>query len=136
MRTMFKLILPVAMLASGAVMAQDKEGPVALKDHPDLEGYTATGEVKRCIGSREMRGTNILDNWTMRFRAGGGKYYVSRLTKECRRLDFYQSYIRETHGGSLCAREFIYVLEGGSASPVPCQMGEFHEYTKDKKADK
>lgn len=134
MKIVTTVLLLMAMMTSNAVMAEDDKQPVALKDHPDLAGYTATGEVRHCIDSSSTSAAKIFDDWTMMFRVHG-KYYVSRLARKCRGLAFYHSYLRESFAGDICARESIYVIESNNISPVPCRLGEFHIYTKNKKPD-
>lgn len=135
---MLKLIfvmLTVAFIFATPVSADDVE-PVALKDHPDLTEFSPTGKVKKCISSSSISATTMLDDWTMLFRLSVNKYYVNRLSKKCRGLEFYNSYMHQSFGGAMCKREFIYVNESGSVSPVPCSLGEFIEYRKDKKDEK
>lgn len=128
------VLLLTAMLASGCATTGEKKQPVALKDHPGLTGYTATGETKRCINVSSISVTTIFDDWTMLFRVHG-KYYVNRLPRKCSNLEFYHSYLHNSFAGDMCKREIIYVIESNNISPVPCYLGEFLVYTKNKKQD-
>ncbi len=134
MKIVMTVLLLTAMMASGCATAKDNKQPVALKDHPGLTGYAATGETKRCINSSSISVTTIFDDWTMLFRVHG-KYYVNRLPRKCSNLEFYRSYLHKSFAGDMCKREIIHVIELGNISPVPCHLGEFQVYTKNKKQD-
>ena len=124
-------LLPFLVFAGGAVFAQDEEV------NPDEGG---AGEVfvdregERCITTRSIRNTDVIDDYTILFEMRGGDYYVNNLRNRCIGLEREGRFSYRTSTGRLCSVSIVDVLRqfGGTLERgASCSLGEFYPITEE-----
>lgn len=122
-------------LAAGVAFAQDSpddaEPPVYDLDEED---FAIDREGERCINTRNIRSTNVLDERTILFRMRGRDYYVNYLRNDCPGLVREERFSYRTTGGRLCQVDTIRVLEqfgGYIQEGMSCGLGVFYPITEE-----
>ena len=98
----------------------------------------ATGESKRCINARSIRGADVIDDNYVLFRVQGRRFYLNALPKSCRGLSRDRRFSYETYTRSLCERDTMRVLKeasGGVYEGRACKLGRFQQITEAKLVD-
>ncbi|MBI80297.1 MAG: hypothetical protein VYC50_01170 [Pseudomonadota bacterium] len=88
-------------------------------------------EGQRCIDTRRLRDTYIVDDSSILFYMYGGDIYRNFLRRECFGLDRYNSFSYEPSFYRLCNLDSITVIEGFSIEIRPtgsrCNLGLFFQ---------
>lgn len=116
------LVLPAPLLADG-------EGE---QDEADLE------EGVRCIQTRAIRSTDVINDSNIVFRMQGNRYYHNTLKRRCTGLSRERRFSYTTHLQSLCANDLITVMSDSGIGMIDgrsCKLGRFRPTTKEDVAD-
>ena len=119
----------------GAVLAQDS--PAGDETDPDevVEAdYSLDREGERCINTRAIRDTDIVDERTILFEMRGGVHYVNYLRHDCRSLLREERFSYRITGGRLCSVDTIRVIEdfgGFIQEGMSCGLGSFYPITEE-----
>jgi hypothetical protein len=137
MRAPYRYILPSVLLSaalagaalSGAASAKDK-----VQDKKERESKapaaTSIGEARSCIPLRNIRRTNVHDDYTIDFEMRGGRIYRSDLPRRCPGLGFEQAISYSTSINQLCNSDVVTVLNRSGIGLQPrgaCGLGRFQE---------
>ena len=126
-------------LATGAAPAQESPDNTDADAQPpvyelDAEDFEIDREGERCINTRNIRGTDVLDERTILFRMRGGDYFVNYLRNDCPGLVREERFSYRTSGGRLCQVDMIRVLEqfgGFIQEGMSCGLGAFYPISED-----
>ncbi len=94
----------------------------------------AEWDTVRCINSRVVRGTDVIDDRNIVFRMTGRKIYLNTLPSPCRGLSRERRFSYVVHTSSLCERDHIRILEDsgfGLHEGRACRLGRFRPVTED-----
>lgn len=120
-------------LLSGVALAQD--GAAEAEAVGEAEGdLTFDREGERCISTRAIRDTQIIDDRTILFRMRGGDVYVNNLTNTCRGLRRERRFSYSPTAGRLCDVDTIRVIEsfgGVIQEGIACGLGSFYPITEE-----
>jgi hypothetical protein len=99
-----------------------------LKQASDPEAY---GETVRCIQTRSVRSTTVLDDQHIIFRLSGSKYYLVQFKHRCPRLRRGSALIYETRISQLCRLDQVRASNSAGSGDVgpPCMIPGFIEVT-------
>lgn len=100
----------------------------------DEEDFAIDREGERCINTRNIRSTDILDERTILFRMRGGDYFVNYLRNDCPSLVREERFSYRSSGGRLCQVDMIRVLEqfgGFIQEGMSCGLGAFYPVTEE-----
>ena len=125
-----KVTFPCAVLAgalatASLAVAQEE----AAEDMADLE---ATGD--RCIVTRRISRTKVVDDRTILFYMVGGDTYVNILPRPCNGLARENRFSYQAQSSRLCDIDGIVVLyQAGTSlrSGAACKLGLFHEISRE-----
>ncbi len=112
----------------GVVFSPEVEA--ILNQTPDGEDY---GAMEKCIQSRSIRGTQVLDDRHVVFEMPSRKYYLVQFRHACHRLRPDVTITYESRGSQLCRMDFIRAFDSftpGSLGP-PCSIPGFHPVTRE-----
>ncbi len=90
-------------------------------------------EGERCLSSRSISRTEVIDDQNVLFYIRGSAIYVNHLPKTCSRLALDRRFIYETSVGRLCESDHITVLRDGGFAAVAgrhCRLGRFHPISR------
>ena len=123
--------LALCLVGANGPLAQDTpdEAPAFELDEDD---FAIDREGERCIITRNIRNTDILDERTILFRMRGGDYYLNYLRNDCPGLVREERFSYRTTGGRLCQVDTIRVLEqfgGFIQEGMSCGLGVFYPIT-------
>ena len=122
-------------VAANVLLAQDApDGADAPVYELDEEDFAIDREGERCINTRNIRGTDILDERTILFRMRGGDYFVNYLRHDCPGLVREERFSYRTSGGRLCQVDTIRVIEqfgGFIQEGMSCGLGVFYPITEE-----
>ena len=127
----FALGCLVASVALAQDSPDDTNPPVYELDEED---FAIDREGERCISTRNIRGTDILDERTILFRMRGGDYFVNYLRHDCPGLVREDRFSYRTTGGRLCQVDTIRVLEqfgGFIQEGMSCGLGVFYPISEE-----
>ena len=120
-------------LAASVALAQDSpDDPESPVYDLDEEDFAIDREGERCISTRNIRNTDILDERTILFRMRGGDYFVNYLRNDCPGLVREERFSYRSSGGRLCQVDMIRVLEqfgGFIQEGMSCGLGVFYPIT-------
>ncbi|MGE0622267.1 MAG: DUF6491 family protein [Pseudomonadales bacterium] len=103
-----------------------------LNNASDPEGYAQT---ERCIFTREIRDTDILDQRHLVFELTGKRLYLVQFQFTCPGLRRGASIVYETRNSQLCRLDQIRAFEPGPAIPnPPCTIPGFMPVEKEQVA--
>lgn len=131
-----RALLLLGILIGGMSLAQDEAAEAEAMDGEAVEEADPAldREGERCISTRAIRDTDIVDARTILFRMRGGEYYVNHLTNSCRGLLRERRFSYRTSVGRLCSVDSIRVIEqfGGSIREgMSCGLGAFYPVTEE-----
>lgn len=92
----------------------------------------------RCIQTRSIRSTDVLNDSNIVFRMQGNRYYHNTLPRRCNGLSRERRFSYTTHSQSLCANDLITILSDsgfGMLDGRSCRLGRFRPTTKEDIAD-
>ena len=119
-----RLAIPVIMgLLSVGAVAQDGE-----EEEESSEVAEFDTEPERCVRTRTIRRTRVIDERTVAFFMRNGDVYVNTLQNRCPQLDREERFAYTARAGSLCSTDFITVLVqfAGRLEPgFTCRLSEF-----------
>ena len=123
----------LSCLTANAALAQDSPDDADDSVYElDEEDFAIIREPERCIATRNIRSTDILDERTILFRMRGGEYFVNYLPRDCRSLVREERFSYRSSGGRLCHVDTIRVLEqfgGFIQEGMSCGLGSFYPIT-------
>ena len=96
------------------------------------------GETIRCINSRTIRSTDVINDSNVVFHMQGRKIYLNTLPRSCRGLSRERRFSFVTHTRSLCESDRISVLKDsglGVYEGRSCKLGRFQLATEQDIAD-
>ena len=109
--------------------------PLLLTSTPDVRAdENADVETKRCIQSRTIRRTEVIDDSNVVFHTQGRRIYLNTLPKPCKGLSRHGRFSHVTHMRSLCALDRISVLQEGGTGAYEgraCKLGRFRPMTEE-----
>lgn len=119
--------------AQGADSPTDPELSVEeiLTQTADPESY---GDAPRCIATRRIRSSTVLNDQYVAFRISASQYYLVQFRNRCPMLERNATISYETRSGQLCALDSVRGLIGlGSTARFgpPCQIPGFQEITRE-----
>lgn len=124
-----------AVSAGSSLAADDKKlDPIEkLK-----QTYTFTETQERCINTRAISSTRVIDDKTILFRMRGrNQYYLNEMSRSCPRLKFENRFSYTLRGGTrLCDIDIITVLDNFMNSWASCGLGKFRKLEKIPKEEK
>ena len=125
----------LSFLVVCAALAQDDSADAAgsVEEAAD-ESFAFDREGDRCIVTRNIRSTKIINERTILFRMRGGDYYINHLAHDCNGLVRERRFSYETTGGRLCQVDHIRILEqfGGYLDEgMSCGLGLFYPVTRE-----
>ena len=91
-------------------------------------------EGERCLSSRSISRTEVIDDQNVLFFIQGSAIYLNHLPKTCSRLALERRFIYETSVGRLCESDHITVLMDGGFAAVAgrhCRLGRFHPISRE-----
>lgn len=98
----------------------------------------AEQQSKRCINSRTIRRTDVVNDDIVIFHVQGGRIYLNVLARTCKGLSREGRFSYVTHTRSICAYDQINVLkESGTGiyEGRACKLGRFRPMTSEELAD-
>ncbi len=126
-RSISSVLLALTFLASGAVLAQGEAAAEAEEEESTAEALTFDREGERCVLTRNIRSTDIIDDQTVIFEMRGGQNYLNNLAYECRGLRFARGFGYSVSTGRLCNVDSIIVFDRG----IGCGLGTFYPITEE-----
>ena len=131
MRSAIKLIAGIALLAlTPAYAASDREARGEAELAKAIEGRTA-GEPVKCLNTRDIRSTRVIDRTAILYEMRGGTIYVNKPESGARQLDRWTALVTRTSSPQLCDVDIVRLydttanMETGSVS-----LGRFVPYRK------
>ena len=127
----FALSCLTVIVALGQESPDDADPPVYELDEED---FAIDREGERCINTRNIRSTDILDERTILFRMRGGDYFVNYLRNDCPGLVREERFSYRSSGGRLCQVDMIRVLEqfgGFIQEGMSCGLGAFYPISEE-----
>jgi hypothetical protein len=91
-------------------------------------------ESARCVNSRTIKRTSVIDDRNIVFYMRGSKVYINVLPRECRGLSHQRRFSYTTVTRSLCSSDSIRVLREtgyGIEEGRSCRLGLFHPTTEE-----
>ncbi len=106
----------------------------AQEDASIVEEQDSIAEGVRCVSSRPIRKTEVLDDQNILFYVRGAAIYLNHLPKPCKRLAQEGRFMYRTTVARLCRSDHITVLiDSGSGLGLgrACRLGTFYAITKE-----
>ena len=104
-----------------------EDAPIAAENGLVVEG-------QRCVSSRPIRRTEVIDDQNILFYLRGATIYLNHLPKPCKRLSQEGRFMYRTSVARICRADTINVLTdtGSGISPGrSCKLGSFYAITKE-----
>lgn len=123
----------IAPAASCCLLILSPPG-IGQEDAPTVEEQDSVVEGQRCVSSRPIRKTEVLDDQNILFYMRGTAIYLNHLPKPCKRLSQEGRFMYRTTVARLCRADMINVLtELGSSVGAgrACKLGNFYAITKE-----
>lgn len=124
---MYKLFTIIFLLS----LAFAGDRPAAAQE----EEPVVDDDVRRCLSTRSIRSTHIIDDRNMLFYAPGRRVYHNILRQPCNGLKREGRFTYRITGGSLCSGDIIFVLHDdsfdGFRQGPSCSLGAFHEISRE-----
>ncbi|MFQ6004794.1 MAG: hypothetical protein ACE5OQ_04750 [Woeseia sp.] len=118
---------PVHVLAATCCLLGLSPPGSGQDDEPVVE------EGERCISSRPIKRTEVVDDYTILFYMRGKAVYRNDLPRRCRRLSREKRFLYRTTVARICKSDQITVLadSGTSMTSGPtCQLGRFYRISR------
>lgn len=107
-------------------------GDRSMADEADEAEEVWEQKTQRCISTRTLKSTRIVDDQNVLFFKAGRTVYHNILPKQCKGLARYGQFTYGTLAGSICERDAIRVIDNNSGVPGrTCLLGIFYKITKD-----
>ena len=106
----------------------------AQEDAPIVEEEDSIVEGVRCVSSRPIRKTEVIDDQNILFYMRGAAIYLNHLPKPCTRLSQEGRFMYRTSVARLCRSDMINVLSDTGLGMSPgraCKLGSFYAITKE-----
>ena len=90
--------------------------------------------LRRCVNTRTIRSTEIMDDLNILFYTRGKTIYHNRLPRQCHGLSREQRFSYRTTNGNLCNLDMIRILYRGGTGLQEgnaCSLGYFREVTEE-----
>ena len=124
----------VLALAASCLLLHLSPPGIAQEESPQVEEQDSVVEGQRCVSSRSIRKTEVLDDQNILFYMRGATIYLNHLPKPCKRLSKDGRFMYRTTVARLCRADMINVLTdmGGSVGiGRACKLGSFYAITKE-----
>ena len=124
----------VFALAAGCFLLHLSQSSIAQEDAPMAARDDSVVEGQRCVSSRPIRKTEVLDDQNILFYMRGATIYLNHLPKPCNRLSKEGRFMYRTTVARLCRADIINILTemGGSVGlGRACKLGSFYAITKE-----
>ena len=124
----------VFALAASCVLLHLSSTCIAQEDAPMVEEQDSVVEGQRCVSSRPIRKTEVLDDQNILFYFRGATIYLNHLPKPCKGLSREGRFMYRTTVARLCRADIINVMaEMGSGIGLgrACKLGNFYAITKE-----
>lgn len=128
MQGRFVIILALLLAPHGNLLA----GEESEQDDVDRE------EGARCIRSRSIRSTDVINDNNIVFKMQGNKYYHNTLPRTCTGLSRERRFSYTTYSQSLCANDLITIITDSGIGMIDgrsCKLGRFRPTSKEDVAD-
>lgn len=89
---------------------------------------------RRCVDSRFIHSTDVLNDNTIVFRMIGGDFFLNQLPRTCRGLSRDRRFTYQLYERRLCVNDRIRVLLSAGSNMVEgrsCKLGEFRQLSVD-----
>lgn len=89
---------------------------------------------RRCVDSRFIHSTDVLNDNTIVFRMIGGDFFINQLPRTCRGLSRDRRFTYQLYERRLCANDRIRVLLSAGSNMIEgrsCKLGEFRQLSVD-----
>jgi hypothetical protein len=120
-KPLFMLILPACLMAANSS---------AVDEVDDDAGDSSI----RCINTRSLKTTEVVNDSNLLFYMTGKKVYLNVMPRECKGLSRERRFSYSTNGRSLCSSDAIRILtdSGGSLHQGKlCRLGRFYLTSKE-----
>jgi len=120
----YMLILPACLMIANPSVAD-----VEVDDEDDIS--------IRCINTRSLRTTEVVNDNNVLFYMMGSKLYLNILPRTCKGLSRERRFSYTTMGRSLCSSDTIRILSGSGGNlheGMQCRLGRFYPTTKEEVA--
>ncbi len=107
---------------------------LAQEDPPEVEEDDSIIEGQRCLSSRPIRKTEVLDDQNILFYMRGRTIYHNILPRRCNGLAREGRFSYRVTSSNLCQLDSIRILygtAGGMQEGRSCRLGYFHEVTEE-----
>ncbi len=124
----------VSILAATACLLILSPRTVAQEDAPSVEEQDSIIEGQRCLSSRPIRRTEVLDDQNILFYIRGSGIYLNHLPKPCRNLARHGRFMYRTTVARICRSDIINILADTGFGMGPgraCKLGTFYAITKE-----
>ncbi len=108
--------------------------PTLLAAVPSLADEVNVEGARKCIGTRAVKRTEVVDDQIVLFFTRGKTVYVNVLPRECKGLSRDRRFSYSTSFGRLCKLDRIRILRDSGAGlreGRSCRLGSFHPITKE-----
>ena len=109
--------------------------PIAAQEEPpEVEAEDSLVEGQRCVSSRPIRKTEVLDDQNILFYMRGTGIYLNHLPRPCKRLSESGRFMYRTTVARLCSNDIINILRDtglGLSQGRACKLGNFYGITKE-----
>jgi len=124
----------VCLLATSVCLMFLSQLTAAQEEPPEVEVQDSIVEGQRCVSSRPIRKTEVLDDQNILFYMRGTDIYLNHLPKPCKRLSESGRFLYRTTVARLCSADIINVLSDtglGVTQGRACKLGNFYAITKE-----
>ncbi len=124
----------VAILATTACLLCLPPVTLAQEEAPEVEEDDSILEGLRCVSSRPIRKTEVIDDQNILFYMRGAAIYLNHLPKPCKRLSESGRFLYRTTVARLCRADIINILQDtgfGLSQGRACKLGTFYAITKE-----
>ena len=122
----------VAILATTACLLCLSPLTLAQEEPPDVEEEDSIIEGQRCVSSRTIGRTEVLDDQIIIFYMRGTGIYLNHLPKPCKKLAESGRFMYRTTVGRLCQGDMISILRDtglGMSQGRSCKLGPYYAIT-------
>jgi hypothetical protein len=106
--------------------------PILLAGMPSMADEVRDENAQRCMSTRTLTSTIILDDANILFFKQGKTVYHNILPKQCKGLARYGTFSYSTLGRRICERDIIRINDNGiGALGRSCLLGYFHKTTNE-----
>ncbi len=101
---------------------------------PTLADEPSDAEGQRCLNSRSIAKTDVIDDYNILFYSRGRAIYRNTLPRRCTGLARDKRFMYQRTASRLCMSDIINVLHDSGSSITPgrsCRLGRFHPISKE-----